>query len=148
VRVFASHPIPGPNLTSPKKRQSPIEIKPLGYNKQYHSWELVCHTVKDLVLPTPKGPSPRMKAKLHQCILFFMNEKKEEKKRIANRPDQVNFLLERIKNSMARRTIRWTTKENAKESPKKLEACRNHGEHYWHVHYNFNEVQVQIYYAV
>ncbi len=48
--------IPGPILTSPKQRQSPIEIKPLGYNKQYHSWELVCHSVKDLVLrPRPKS---------------------------------------------------------------------------------------------
>jgi hypothetical protein len=54
-----SHYILGLNFTSPKKRQSPIEIKPLKYNTQYYSWELVCHSVKDLV-PSPK---PMRKAK-------------------------------------------------------------------------------------
>jgi len=48
-----SHYILELNFTSPKKRQSPMEIKPLRYNKQYYSWELVCHSVKDLI------PSPR-----------------------------------------------------------------------------------------
>jgi hypothetical protein len=61
-----------------------------------------------------------------------MNEKKEEKKSTEERPDQVTFYYyfnfkntkNPIQNLMAR-TITWTTKEKAKERPKRLEACTN-----------------------
>jgi hypothetical protein len=59
-----SHYILGLNFTSPKKRQSPMEIKPLRYNKQYYSWELVCHSVKDLV------PSPRAMRKAKYISMY------------------------------------------------------------------------------
>jgi hypothetical protein len=59
-----SHYILRFNFTSPKKRQSPMEIKPLRYNKQYYFWELVCHSVKDLV------PSPRPMRKAQYINVF------------------------------------------------------------------------------
>jgi hypothetical protein len=60
-----------------------------------------------------------------------MNEKKEKKTVL--KTDQIKSLFyyfnlrntrNPIKNSSTR-TITWTTKEKAKERPKRLEACRN-----------------------
>jgi hypothetical protein len=38
----ASGYVPGFYFISPKKRQSPMEIRPLGYKKHYYSWESGC----------------------------------------------------------------------------------------------------------
>ncbi len=78
--------IPGPNL--PRRSKIPLKSSPLGYNKQYYSWELVCYSVKDSVYA--QGPSLRRKTKVHQCVLFFMNEKKEKKKSPEDRPERAS----------------------------------------------------------
>ncbi len=46
-----------------------MEIKPWGYNKQYYSSNLVCHSVKDLI-PNLKGPSPMRKAKSQVFLIL------------------------------------------------------------------------------
>jgi hypothetical protein len=58
-----------PNFISPKKRGSPMEMWPYGYNKQYIFLNLVCHSVKDR---SQAGPSPMRKAFSSSWMQFLL----------------------------------------------------------------------------
>jgi hypothetical protein len=115
----ASHYIPGPDIISAKKRQSPKEIRPLRYNNKhyYYCWELVCHSVKDFS-PKPKAlvPSQMPKScedgKVHLCVLLMMRKKEKKSTEVItgllmNGPDGVIFEIIFVVKKMVR-TCLWS----------------------------------------
>jgi hypothetical protein len=101
----ASHYIPGPDIISAKKRQSPKEIRPLRDNNKhyYYCWELVCHSVKDFS-PKPKALVPSQRPKSCEdgnsiCVSSLWWEKRKKKSTevitglLMNGPDEVIFKI-------------------------------------------------------
>jgi hypothetical protein len=68
-----------------------MEIRPLTYDKQYYSWELVCHSVKSQA----QDASPMRTSKsISECVLYMMRNNNNNKVITAllmNGREQINF---------------------------------------------------------